>query len=67
MCVWLYFFLFYVIGLKNQKRQKNEFDVLICIWSSILETNKIMLYFLWKCKNKFLHIFLNLIIDLLKP
>jgi hypothetical protein len=31
-----------------------------------LKTNKIMLYFLEKCKNMFLHVFEDLITDFLK-
>ena len=44
MCVCLYFFLCMLLNYKI-KRIKKEFNVLICIWSSILRINKIMLYF----------------------
>jgi len=61
ICIFLCMLLNYKI-----KKTKKQFNVLICIWSSIWRTNKIMLYFPWKYKNMFLYIFWNLITDLLK-
>jgi hypothetical protein len=63
VCVFV--FLFMLLNCKNQKRQRIK--RLIWIWLNILRINKIMLYFPWKCKNMFLHIFGDLITDLLKP
>jgi hypothetical protein len=43
MCV----FVFILCMLLNYKikNTKKEFNVLVCIWSSILRANKIILYF----------------------
>jgi len=62
-------FVFILCMLLNYKIKKKEkqFNVLICIWSSTWRINKIMLYFPLKYKNIFLHVFSDLITDLLKP
>jgi hypothetical protein len=65
VCVCISFF-FMLLNYKNQN-QKDRIEGLIWIWLNISRINKIMLYFPWKCKNMFLHIFWDLIIDLLKP
>jgi len=48
------------------KKKKNEFNILIYMHISKGQI-KIMLYFPWKCKNMYLHIFWELITDLSKP
>jgi hypothetical protein len=50
MRVCIFFYLCFLLMLKlkkdkNNKKKKKELSVLICIWSSILRTNKIILYF----------------------
>jgi hypothetical protein len=46
VCAFVFFFNFKIRKkYKNNKKKKKELSVLICIWSSILRTNKIMLYF----------------------
>jgi len=45
VCIFFYVCFLLMLKLKKDKKKKKELSVLSCIWSSILMTNKIMLYF----------------------